>query len=128
MNEKTQTLESAALPIVVKIKPGNASEKGVTFLLPQEQMELSLTDIVKYSLTREDTRKNERVAGRLQTEMSKQYGMIVNGAVANASETIDKYLSNVQQLEDGTKYKLLEIIVASKQEGGYKSLYNYRRF
>lgn len=105
------------LQTIVKVKPGSSSEKGVMFVLPEDKANLSLNEIINYSLTQEG-RKNERIIGRVKAELSRHYGITVNGKVAGKDDKINDYLRN-QTLDDGTPYKELEIVVASKQAGGY---------
>lgn len=114
--QKQASLENQ-VQTIVKVKPGSSSEKGAMFILPVEKANASLSEVIKYALAQDDTRKNERIVNRLNNELSKSYGITVNGKVANASDKIEGYLTS-RKLDDGTDYNELEIVVASKQEGG----------
>lgn len=106
--------------VVVKVKPASSSEKGILFELPAELGKSSISDIVNYALNQGDSRKNERIADRVKQELAgnEGYGITVNGQVVGQNDGIAGYL--VERDLDGTKYDELEIIVAAKQEGGYR--------
>ena len=77
--------------------------------------------MVEYGLTNEETRKEERIVGKLRNEMNKNYGINANGQVANNSSSIMDYVSDIKTLNTingDLQYRELEIIVASQQEGG----------
>ena len=104
-------------PIIVKVKPGTSSEKAIMFELAPAMAQYSIDQLVQHALS-QASRKNERVADRLKTEMAKKYGITANGKVAQVADGAATYVSGVKELEDGVKYREIKIIIASQQEGG----------
>lgn len=125
----TETLK-ADTPIVVKIKPGTAAEKSMKFVLPENMLEQSVRDVITYSkglgieegLKREDSRIQER----LGVEMKAEYGISVNGVAIKGDEKIGDYIKDAATAA-GTKYKQVEIIIASKQQGAGLELRVYQK-
>ena len=107
---------------VVKVIPGSASEKGILIKLPPDgRMDnASIDDVLKFVLSDKETAASEkygRLVARVGEEMKKQYGVTVNGETVQGAAKIGGYFAD-RNLKDGTGFRQLEIVVASKQEGG----------
>jgi hypothetical protein len=116
----TESLEQIAADVktIVNIRPGTSGEKGLRFRLPEDKYEATFGDLIKYALTRDDLRKEERFVERLKKEMEKKYGITANGKVVVYGDGLKNYVVE-KTLSDGTKYNELEIVVASEEEGGF---------
>ena len=105
---------------VVKVRPGSANHAFIARVVPAEMADKPLTEIVKYVMDKDDmTQDSIQVAGRVKTEMGGDFGMTVNGTVVKGKEAGNDYF--VQKVSNqGVKYLEMEVIVASKQEGGFR--------
>ena len=110
-------------PIIIKIKPGTAAEKSMRFLLPYDQKEDSVDNVVRYALglQEEDGIKREglRIQERIGTEMKDKYGITVNGEAIKGTNKLSDYFKE-ERSTSGKQYLEAEIIIAGKQEGAGK--------
>jgi len=123
MNEQTQTQtvarSSEGLARVIKIKPGTASEKSIKLILPEDKYNTGLNQIIRYALSEQSNRGDERIADRIRAEMGNAYGITVNSNKVEGSQSIGKLFTK-KQTNSGIDYLEAEIIVAADQEGGLK--------
>ena len=104
--------------VIVKIKPGSSSEKGLTFLLPEDKLEGTIDEVIAYGLANPDNRGDARIIERIKTEMSRDdYGIVAGNKTAQRSHAIDKYLVD-KETADHEAYRELTIVIAKPQEGG----------
>ena len=108
------------IPRVVRIKPGTANEKSVKVVLPDTLQNGSIDDVIKYAITGELRRSDQRIAERVRNEMLNEYGMTVNAGPAKGNEKVADYFVR-KTTPGGIAFDEVEIVIAAKQEGGSES-------
>ncbi len=115
------------IPRVVRIKPGTANEKSVKVVLPENLNNASIDDVIKYAITGELRRSDQRIAERVRNEMLNEYGMTVNANPAKGTEKIGEYFVR-KKTPGGIEFDEVEVVIAAKQEGGLEARIDYQHW
>jgi len=125
---------TATMPYILNVR-GGMSKEGIVRKLPQEMVDKSLDDAIKYALTKNQLKDDHErsVCDAIEQEIGKgQYIIVLNdvdtiAAEKAAREVLGKYMQiKTKDLENGeqVRYGYAELAVSGVQEGGYKTLEN----
>jgi hypothetical protein len=106
------------LQYVAEIRPGSAAETPLRVIVPSDRIGGSLADIVEYALGQNHPRTQQRIAETIRSEMRGQYGLNVNASTTVTPKTPARDYFTERTVQ-GTTYMGLDLIIASKQTGGY---------
>lgn len=114
--------DEAQLKHVVSIRPGSSAGQVLRFTVDGDVRDYSVEKIIQYGLDQNHARKGQRIADTLKREVRDSYGVTAFdetvGKTRPASELFRRQLG-----PDGeTPYMGLDLVVASKQTGGYNAL------
>lgn len=123
---------TATMPYILNTR-GGMSKEGIVRKLPQELLDKSLEDAIKYATTKNQLKDDHErsVCDAIEQEISKgQYIIVLNdvdtiAAEKAAREVLGKYMQiKTKKLENGdeVRYGYAELAVSGVQEGGYKTL------
>ena len=124
---------TATMPYILNVR-GGVSKEGIVRKLPQELVDKSLDEAIKYATKKSELKDDHErsISDAIDQEISKgQYIIVLNdvdtiAAEMAAREVLGKYMQVMtKKLEDGTelRYGYAELAVSGVQEGGnYKSL------
>ena len=125
---------TATMPYILNVR-GGMSKEGIVRKLPQEMVDKSLDDAIKYALMKNQLKDDHErsVCDAIEQEIGKgQYIIVLNdvytiAAEKAAREVLGKYMQiKTKDLENGEqiRYGYAELAVSGVQEGGYKTLEN----
>lgn len=125
---------TATMPYILNVR-GGMSKEGIVRKLPQEMVDKSLDDAIKYALKKNHLKDDHErsVCDAIEQEIGKgQYIIVLNdvdtiAAEKAAREVLGKYMQiKTKDLENGeqVRYGYAELAVSGVQEGGYKTLEN----
>jgi len=116
--EKATEVEPAeTLRYVVSMKPGSAASQPVRFRVEEGQLEGTVLGIIEHGLNRTYQRATKEVVDSIKREMTKEYGINANGQAVKTEQKAKGLFTRQEQ--GGIKYMGLDLIIASKQTGGY---------
>ena len=92
-------------------------ESGIMKELPATFLDSTVAEVLKYLTVKKQVSEEELITARsIQSEMSRNYSVAVNGKSAKAEDTVRSLFE--PKTHHGAAYQSLEIEVASVQEGG----------
>ena len=123
---------TATMPYILNVR-GGMSKEGIVRKLPQELVEKSLDEVIKYTLKKNQLKDDHErsVCDAIEQEIGKgQYIIVLNDvdtitAEKAAREILGKYMQmKTKDLENGEqiRYGYAELAISGVQEGGYKTL------
>ena len=110
------------LPRIIKIRPGSSSEREIMTDLPAELRTATVAQVLDY--VRHDPglkRKDDRIVGRIQQEMSGAYGVTIGGNPVEKTADMSQYFQRAVSPK-GVAYEIAEVIVAANESGGARYL------
>ena len=106
---------------VVAVKPGSAAGKPWMFELPAVDLGKSVKEAITYGMGLNHKRAAKDIVDATQREMNGTYGIVANGETVKPEDKI-RALFVKKLAPDKTHYHGVDLIVSSKQTGGFQGL------